>query len=187
MPERQLMGNNILSKLKITLSAFRLFLAFCFVAFAAVSYADNPETPNIQSQDKRYADNGNDTITDAKTGLMWMKMDAYQQTGHLLDWNGARAFVETLNKESFAGHNDWRVPTRKELVTLYEADKLNGSLVMNVHIDPIFASNGLAALWSSEPNGQFNAFGVVFNTGEVFSSPTKSKAKKSVRAVRNIK
>ena len=169
---------------KKSLFISRLLLVACF--FAGAAYAEVPSQKTL-SQDKRYTDNGNETISDSKTGLMWMKLDAFQQKGHLLDWKEAFSFVENLNKENYADHNDWRVPTRQELVTLYEADKTSRSLDMNVHIDPIFAANGIASLWSSEPNGQFNAFGVVFNTGDVFSASTKAKSKKSVRAVRNIK
>lgn len=162
-------------------------LVACFFLAAPATYAEDPETQRIQSQDKRYVDNGNETITDTKTGLMWMKMDAFQQKGHLLDWNQAIAFVRQLNEENFAHHEDWRVPTRKELVTLYEADKLNGTLGMNVHIDPIFAKDGLASLWSSEINGEYNAFGVVLNSGDIFSAPRRAKSQKSVRAVRDAK
>ena len=164
-----------------------LILAACVSLVTSFVYAENSESPKVWSQDNRYVDNGNDTITDTKTGLMWMKKDAYQMKGHLLDWNESLVFVEMLNGETFAEHNDWRVPTRKELVTLYESGKTNGAFVMNVHIDPIFATNGLASLWSNEPNGRYNAFGVVFNTGDIFSAPKSAKSKKSVRAVRNAK
>ena len=182
------MRNRILPRLKLEkkiLSISVLLLVACF--FSVAAHAENPAPQKTWSQDKRYADNGDETITDTKTELMWMKMDAFQQKGHLLNWKEAIAFVEKLNTENFADHNDWRAPTRKELVTLYEADKINSSLDMNVHIDPLFAKNGLAAQWSSELNGQFNAFGVVFNTGDIFSANIKAKSKKSVRAVRNIK
>jgi hypothetical protein len=137
------------------------------------------------SQDKRFSDNGDQTITDHKTGLMWMKIDAFQRQGHLLNWNESLAFIDNLNKEGFAGFADWRVPTRKELITLYEADKLNNSTDMTIHIDPIFPKNGLASHWSSETNGQYNAFGVVFNTGEVFNASRLAQSNNNVSAVRN--
>ena len=34
------------------------------------------------SADKRFKDNGDKTITDTKTGLMWMKEDSYLHSGH---------------------------------------------------------------------------------------------------------
>lgn len=154
--------------------------------FSFPAQADtSQETKTIAwSQDKRFSDNGDQTITDHKTGLMWMKTDAFQLQGHLLNWNESLAFIEKLNKEGFASFTDWRAPTRKELITLYEVDKLNHSTDMAIHIDPIFPKNGLASHWSSETNGQNNAFGVVLNTGAVFNAPRLAKSNKTVRAVR---
>ena len=52
----------------------------------------------VQSQDKRYTDNGDGTISDSKTGLMWMKNDSYLHSGHWLNWHEAKDYVEELNK-----------------------------------------------------------------------------------------
>ena len=38
------------------------------------------------SADKRFKDNGDKTITDSKTGLMWMKEDSYLHSGHWVNW-----------------------------------------------------------------------------------------------------
>ena len=81
--------------------------------------------PIVYSQDKRFIDNGDATITDTKTGFMWMKEDSYQYKGHWLSWFEAADYIEELNQERFADYLDWRLPTVKELTTLYEAEKLN--------------------------------------------------------------
>ena len=39
---------------------------------------------SITSKDKRFIDNGDETITDTKTNLMWMKQDSYLRSGHWL-------------------------------------------------------------------------------------------------------
>lgn len=163
-------------------------LLICLCFFSSAAQADSQQAPEAKtmtwSQDKRFSDNGDQTITDHKTGFMWMKIDAYQLQGHLLNWVESIAFVDNLNKEGYANYSDWRVPTRKELVTLYEAEKTNSSTDMTLHIDPIFPKDGLASYWSSETNGQYNAFGVVLNTGAVFNAPRLAKSNKTVRAVR---
>jgi len=57
-----------------------------------------------------YADNGDGTVTDLNTGLMWL-----QDPGDKKTWQEAMDEVSSLN---LAGFNDWRVPTIKELYSL---------------------------------------------------------------------
>ena len=141
----------------------------------------------VESGDNRYLDNDDGTITDTTTGLMWMKKDTYLHSGHWLNWHEVHDYVRQLNDEGFAQHSDWQLPTREELKTLYESEKINSSQVgseMKIHTDPIFEKNGTGSLWSGEANGRYNAFGVVFNTGAVFNSNKKSRSRKATRAVR---
>ena len=53
----------------------------------------------IESQDKRFIDNGDGTITDTKTNLMWMRQESYQQTGHWLNWMESFDFVKKANED----------------------------------------------------------------------------------------
>lgn len=141
----------------------------------------------VESGDKRYLDNGDGTITDTKTKLMWMKADSYLHSGHWLNWFEAHDYIKKLNDEGFAQYIDWQLPSTNQLKTLYEPDKINGFQAeseMRIHTDPIFEKNGSGSLWSLEENGRHNAFGVVFNTGAVFNSNKKSKSRKATRAVR---
>jgi len=143
--------------------------------------------PVNYSEDKRFIDNGDNTITDTKTGFMWMKEDSYQYKGHWLSWFNAADYIKELNQERFADYLDWRLPTIKELTTLYEAEKINSQQVgseMKIHMDPIFAKEGSGTLWTVESNGSYNAFGVVFNTGQRFNSSKRKKARRAVRAIR---
>ena len=143
----------------------------------------------LYSADKRFIDHGDKTISDSKTGLMWMKEDSFLHQGHWLNWFEAFDYVNQLNKEGFANYFDWQVPTIQELSTLYEPEKFNSSQVgqeMKIHIDPIFAMEGSGSLWAAETNGRYNAFGVVFNTGMRFNSSKKSRSRRAVRAVRYI-
>ncbi len=69
-----------------------------------------------------YVDNGDGTITDLNTGLMWEKKS---RDGTIHDWANtytwADAFavhVAGLNSSAFAGHTDWRVPNVRELQSI---------------------------------------------------------------------
>ena len=57
----------------------------------------------------RYRDNGDGTVSDLVTGLMW------QQAMTQLEWDQAAA---TADAATTGGHDDWRVPTIKELDSL---------------------------------------------------------------------
>jgi len=70
-----------------------------------------------------YVDNGDGTITDTNTGLMWEKL-SYDGTihswGNTYTWDNAFGVkIATLNGGGgFAGHGDWRVPNIKELQSI---------------------------------------------------------------------
>ena len=101
-----------------------------------------------RSSDGRYIDHGDGTITDSSTGLMWTKKDSYADTGGCMDWNVSRNYVSNL---STGGHSDWRIPTVKELKTIFEKSKNNEDFSgVTTHSDPIFASGGAYWYWSSE-------------------------------------
>lgn len=68
-----------------------------------------------------YTDNGDGTITDANTGLMWEKLcddSSVHDRDTTYTWTAAFAKVGTLNAARFAGHDDWRLPNVNELQSL---------------------------------------------------------------------
>lgn len=70
-----------------------------------------------------YADNGDGTISDNNTGLMWEKQSddgSIHDKDNVYTWSNAFAVhVAGLNATSFAGYNDWRLPNAKELESIY--------------------------------------------------------------------
>ena len=90
-----------------------------------------------------YTDNGDGTITDKNTGLMWEKLSD-DGTIHDKDngytWNDAFAVhVAGLNAGGgFAGHTDWRLPNFKELVSILDLATYNPPVhpVFNVFCAP---------------------------------------------------
>jgi hypothetical protein len=63
-----------------------------------------------------FADNGNGTITDHATGLMWSQDDS----GSGMNWESALAWVQQRNAENHLGHSDWRLPNAKELQSIVD-------------------------------------------------------------------
>lgn len=63
-----------------------------------------------------FRDNGDGTIADRATGLMWAKADS----GAGMNWRDALAWTQKKNAEKFLGHSDWRLPTAKELQSIVD-------------------------------------------------------------------
>jgi hypothetical protein len=66
-----------------------------------------------------FVDNGDSTITDSATGLMWAQDDS----GTALNWEEALAWVEQKNSEKYLGYNDWRLPNAKELQSIVDYNR----------------------------------------------------------------
>ena len=58
-------------------------------------------TETIQAQ---YIDNGDETVTDTKHGIMWMKKDTWLELGRLITWHESLELARKKNEEKFAGH-----------------------------------------------------------------------------------
>ncbi len=98
----------------------------------------------------KFEDNGNGTIADIATGLMWMKADS----GKGMTWPNALDYAEAME---FAGHSDWRLPNAKELQSIVDYTR-SPNTTDSAAIDPVFESteieneNGkkdFAQYWSS--------------------------------------
>ena len=61
----------------------------------------------------QFMDNGDGTVTDNATGLMWLQDDG----NFTLNWSEALAHAENF---SFAGYDDWRLPNAKELQSIVD-------------------------------------------------------------------
>lgn len=68
----------------------------------------------------RFSDNGDGTVTDNETGLMWANSDNQGD----IDWKQALRWVKyTFPDTVGTRYDDWRMPTLAELQTLVNADK----------------------------------------------------------------
>jgi hypothetical protein len=132
------------------------------------------EKPELKpSNDPRFKDNNDGTVTDLQEGLMWKKIDLYQEKKIWSSWEESQKLIESFNKEAYAKYSDWRLPTRKELKSLYEEDKTvpwKYYWTENViHIDPIFGYSH-CCFWSSELYKDKYAWGFNYIGGKDYPS-----------------
>ncbi|MFX1273743.1 MAG: DUF1566 domain-containing protein [Promethearchaeota archaeon] len=126
-----------------------------------------------------YQDNGDGTINDCNTGLMWQKAPASEK----YNWNDVLSYAENL---FFAGYSDWRLPTIKELYSLinFNGDINTRTPYINTdYFDFEYPDTSTGAriidaqYWSSTKYvgkimyGQEGAFGVNFADGRIKCYP----------------
>ena len=70
----------------------------------------------IIATDDRFIAYENGTVQDTSSKLMWAARD----NGSDINWKGAKKYCEDF---SCGGYTDWRMPTAKELMTLYDVDQ----------------------------------------------------------------
>lgn len=132
----------------------------------------------------RYIDNENGAITDTFTGLMWQEKYSYVETGNYISWRQAGKYVDKLNASRLGGHDDWRLPSKLEIQSIYEIShpfQSRGRTYI-LHIDPIFEFSYGSCFWTSKTRLSA-ALGFEFDAGDMRWYPQASESG-CVRAVR---
>jgi Arylsulfotransferase (ASST)/Protein of unknown function (DUF1566) len=86
-----------------------------------------------------FASNGDGTISDLATGLMWSRDDsgASSTDGTGMDWEDALAYVQDLNDQNYLGYSDWYLPNAKEMQSIVDYSR-SPDTTSSAAIDPIF-------------------------------------------------
>lgn len=126
----------------------------------------------LKGKKMAYEKNGDGTVTDLNTGLMWQEIP----TTEGFDWNDAKEYCENLE---LGGYDDWRMPTAKELFSISDFSSgwpyLNTDyfyLVNNDHVDKseqYWTANQYVG--HTEEGKYTAAFGVNHATGHIKAYP----------------
>jgi hypothetical protein len=111
-----------------------------------------PVFATYQARDARFVKRESGIVLDRATGLEW-----FAGPDRDTSWEEAEEWIQNLSLEG----DGWRMPTRKELKSLYKQDE------GWCNISPLFKTRG-HYVWSSEKVGLSHAWGFCFNIGDEF-------------------
>ena len=122
-----------------------------------------------------FHDNGNGTVSDTSTGLMWQQDTARDEWGDYdyMTWEEALDYCEVL---SLGGHTDWRLPNIKELDSLVDLSRYNPA------INTFYFPNTLASTYWSSTTYPYHAWYMHFDYG--YDNWFNKSSTSYVRAVR---
>ncbi|MBL0024063.1 MAG: DUF1566 domain-containing protein [Saprospiraceae bacterium] len=105
-----------------------------------------------------FADNGDGTITDNATGLMWQKTD----DGNTYNWQNALSYAENV---TLAGYSDWRMPNAKELQSIVDYT-ISPGITSSPAINPLFSCTPI-----KDPNGNSGQYGYFWSSSPLQDGP----------------
>jgi hypothetical protein len=85
-----------------------------------------------------FVDNGDGTISDQATSLMWAQNDSAAG----MRWQDALAWVEQQNAANYLGYSDWRLPNAKELHSIVDYSR-SPDTTGSAAIDPQFNATSI--------------------------------------------
>jgi hypothetical protein len=85
-----------------------------------------------------FSDNGDKTVTDSATGLMWSQDDS----GTGMDWQAALDWAARKNAENYLGYSDWRLPNAKELQSIVDYTR-SPDTTASAAVDPVFNTTAI--------------------------------------------
>lgn len=108
----------------------------------------------------RFTDNGDGTVTDHLTGLMWTKDGnapgpAVCSPATTKTWQDALDYVACLNTNSYLGYTDWHLPNVNELESLVNAGELNTAVWLNTQG---FSNAQSSGYWSATTTAEFYSY-----------------------------
>lgn len=167
----------------------------CYTAGGAVTAcAGTGQDGEIQAGVPRsFTDNGDGTVTDNVTGLMWEKLSddgSIHDKDTQYNWTNAIAGkIATLNSTAFGGYTDWRLPNYYELQTLIHLGDSAPAVYPEFNTGCVAgcatcSCTRLNAYWSSSTFDQARGSGweINFDDGTSFINPKGNGS--YVRAVR---
>lgn len=139
------------------------------------------------TEQERFIDNGDGTVTDHEAGLMWKKADTMIDLKKWVNYQEAVDYARELNESQFAGHEGWRLPTKDEMQTIYdESFSQTDKFDKVVHISDKFASGCGFSMIAKQVDGRMRTWILKIRDGEFDQPDGLWTLAESARAVRSL-
>ena len=136
---------------------------------------------------KRFTDNGDGTVVDKESQLMWKQTDSYQDTSKWQNWFDSQEYIRKMNAANFGGFNDWRMPSYEEAEGIYSEDWfIRDADRIEVYIPSAFSPGGGNTTWTTDQRPHNTAVVFYYRYGFPNTANKEGITKDSVRAVRNV-
>jgi hypothetical protein len=132
------------------------------------------------------------TIEDPDNGLMWAVKDSRQELGKWLNWDEGIAYVKACNEQNYLGYNDWRLPSKSEVRSLFKNQEPYREMFLNLPKKPArrvsnYQAGGETSVWTSETRYDSYAWKCYFpDLKEICVDQSVSTTGTSVRMVRDL-
>ena len=135
----------------------------------------------------RFILDGEHAVIDRETNLMWARADSMNDMEKWVNYQESVDYVRNLCEKKIAGFNDWRLPTREEMSTLYnESYSLKDKFEKDIHISSCFSSGGGFSVIAQQVSGRMRTFVLNLRTGEYTQPDGLWTLTEAARAVRTI-
>ncbi len=163
------------------------------ISCAFRTYADGNQQTGVALS---YVDNGDGTITDANTGLMWEKLS---DDGSIHDKDNTYTFIQSIDTRlgslngagGFAGYTDWRAPNRRELESIVNLQNVNPAVSAAFNTGCVASCTVLTCsctvslyYWSSSTYANFPTYAWLVDFGDGYVLADGKTGSYYVRAVR---
>ena len=109
----------------------------------------------MEKEKSRFLKSTSEAIYDSQTSLTWMANDSRINLDKEVSWNEAEKYATDMNAKKIGGHDDWRIPSAQEALTLFDKNKLNKDFKGgDIHLDSIFSPGAGNTTWTSETRGR---------------------------------
>lgn len=154
--ENQMKQNHHWRDLNVKL--FVIILVFSMTLFGCGS-GDENDNLSIESRPLSLTDNGDGTISDNNTSLMWQKTDSdqiynwYEANGEIDDTYNPESAIDICGELELGGYTDWRLPEVEELISIVKYNTKNPAIdtsaFSNTHSSKYWTSTATFVQWDT--------------------------------------